>query len=63
MKCQHCEADLEDRPMEAVEEDVIDEVVVHIEDGDEPFMVAKRSFYCDPECFANAVLDGAEVEP
>lgn len=58
VSCQHCGTDLPTDPRWAVEEDAIDEVVAHIQDGDEPFAVSKTDYYCDPECAAAAFGGG-----
>lgn len=61
MKCQNCGAELPLNPQDAVEEDEIDEVVAHIQDGDESFTVSKTDYYCDGSCAA-AALDRRPIE-
>lgn len=52
--CQNCGASLPDFPRDAVEDDAIDEVVSHIQDGDASYSVSKTDYYCDPDCFVAA---------
>jgi hypothetical protein len=56
MKCQNdaCGADLPLNPREAIERDELDEVVAHINGGEEDFIASQTDYYCDAECFSEA---------
>jgi hypothetical protein len=53
MKCQNCKEELPDSPEEAVENDELNEIVSHKQDG-EGVWASKKDYYCDPECFIEA---------
>lgn len=54
LSCQGCDAEIPSHAREAVENDELDEVVMHVQDGDEPFMTCKTAYYCSLECVVKA---------
>lgn len=54
LACDGCGSDLPTDPRHAVEEDELDEVVAHIKDGDEPYIVCETLYYCGPDCIVDA---------
>ena len=59
MNCQNCDASLPMDPRDAIEMGDLEEVVAHIQAGEESFVASQTDYYCDAECFAEAI--GEEV--
>ncbi|GGM63931.1 hypothetical protein J2752_000491 [Halarchaeum rubridurum] len=57
--CQSCGREFPDFPDDAVEDDRLDEVVMHKFDPD-GIAVSQTDYYCDLECAAEA-LEGGDV--
>lgn len=53
--CGSCGDDLPTHTRDAVEDGELDEVVQHITDADESFVVSETTHYCDLQCAADAL--------